>query len=329
MPITDLVEQVWYGDHKLSIFLIPLSWCYRAGFLIKKLAYGSGLIPVKRFAVPVIVVGNITVGGTGKTPLTIWLAKYLKSKGYQPGIISRGYGVKTRKPQQVRTDSNPFLVGDEPVLMARQTGCPVAVAANRVRATAELIKYYDVNIILSDDGLQHFPLYRDLEIAVIDGDRRFGNGHCLPAGPLREPVGRLEHVDLIVANNKSAKGEHLMEYVSDELVSIQDLRQSLPLKELHGKTVHAVAGIGNPGRFFSRLRKEGMHLIKHEFPDHHPFKKSDLNFEDDFPIVMTEKDAVKCEGFADSRFWCLPVSAKMADTFIFRLDKCLTGLTHG
>ncbi|MDX1518612.1 MAG: tetraacyldisaccharide 4'-kinase [Gammaproteobacteria bacterium] len=329
MPHTDLVEQVWYGEHKLAYVLAPLSWLYKLIIYIRRFAYGCGLIPVRRFSVPVIVIGNITVGGTGKTPLTIWLANYLKNRGMKPGIVSRGYGVRSEKPQQVRPDSNPFLVGDEPVLIARQTRCPVAIAGNRVQAVTELLEHYDLNVIISDDGLQHLPLYRDIEIAVIDGDRRFGNGRCLPAGPLREPVSTLERVDLVIANSKAGKGEHVMEYESGELKSLVDPDKTMELAGLRGQSVHAVVGIGNPARFISRLRREGLQVIKHIFPDHHPYQRSDLDFGDDLPVVMTEKDAVKCEGFATSRCWYLPVFAKPAETFIFRLDKCLAEINSG
>lgn len=330
MPSSELVEQVWYGEHILSYVLAPVSWVYKFIISARKIAYGSGLIPVKRFKVPVIVIGNITVGGTGKTPLTIWLANYLKDKGLKPGIVSRGYGVRAgAKPQQVRPDSNPFLVGDEAVLIARQTRCPVAVAADRVKAVEGLLEHYDINVIISDDGLQHLPLYRDIEIVVIDGDRRFGNGRCLPAGPLREPVKCLDQVDLVVANSKAGKGEHLMEYQSGLLRSLTQPDQEMETGELRGQTVHAVAGIGNPGRFISRLRREGLQVIKHLYPDHHPFVRADLDFGDDLPVVMTEKDAVKCEGFATERCWYLPVKAKLAETFIFRLDKCLAEINCG
>lgn len=327
---SERLEQVWYGDDKLGLVLTPLSWVYRFGIAARKIAYGSGLIPVKRFAVPVIVIGNITVGGTGKTPLTIWLANYLRENGHRPGIVSRGYGVRgSTRPQQVRPDSNPALVGDEPVLMARRTHCPVAVAANRVQAVQGLLEHYDIDVIISDDGLQHLQLHRDLEIVVIDGDRRFGNGRCLPAGPLREPPGRLQSVDLVVANGQAGKGEHLMEYVSGDLCSLSRPGERLEIQSLRGRTVHAVAGIGNPSRFISALRRSGLDVIKHIFPDHHPFVKADLDFGDDLPVVMTEKDAVKCESFAPNRCWYLPVQAKLAETFIFRLDKRLAEINCG
>lgn len=326
---SELADRVWYGDHILSTLLIPLSWLYRGVIAARKLAYGSGLVPVKRFSVPVIVIGNITVGGTGKTPLTIWLANHLRERGHKPGIVSRGYGRGSGKPQQVRPDSNPALVGDEPVLMARRAHCPVAVAANRSQAVEGLLEHYDIDVIISDDGLQHLCLHRDLEIVVIDGDRRFGNGHCLPAGPLREPSGRLQTVDLVVANGRAGKGEHLMEYTVGDLCSVARPGERLEIESLRGQTVHAVAGVGNPSRFISTLRRAGVQVIKHLHPDHHPYTKIDLDFGDDLPVVMTEKDAVKCEGFASNRCWYMPVQAKLADTFIFRLDKCLAEINCG
>lgn len=330
MSISDLAEEVWYEEHSLSYVLTPVSWLYQGFMFLRNIVYRSGLIPIHRMDVPVIVIGNITVGGTGKTPLTIWMAQYLKSKGFTPGIVSRGYGGElSDKIQQVRADSNPILVGDEPVVIARNTKTPVAVGKNRYLAAQGLLEHQNVDVIICDDGLQHLRLGRDIEIAVVDGDRRFGNGKCLPAGPLREPQGRLKNVDFIVCNGKTERGEHLMEYTAGKLRSVKNPDIERDIEVFDGQMVHAVSGVGNPARFHSYLRSHEMQLIKEEFSDHHKYTASDLNYGDEFPIVMTEKDAVKCEEFATDDMWYLPISAQMANTFIHRLDKRLKEIGIG
>ena len=324
------LEELWYGRHPLSLLLAPLGWIYAALIMLRRLAYASGLLPVQRVGVPVIVVGNLTVGGTGKTPVVIWLAEFLTAHGHRPGIISRGYGGKAKKwPQQVRPDSSPLLVGDEPVLIARRTGCPVAVSPKRYIAAREILQYKDCDILLCDDGLQHLSLARDIEIAVIDGDRRFGNGRCLPAGPLREPAGRLKTVDMVISNGRPGKNEYLMEYIPDRLRSLTDDGLERELEDFRGREVHVVTGIGNPARFYSYLRKFEIRIIKHEFPDHYSYSSRDVKFNDEFPVVMTEKDAVKCREFADSRFWYLPVTAKLGEAFQHRLSTLLGELFDG
>ena len=325
-----LAEQVWYGDHPLSLCLAPLGWCFAGLVRLRRLVYAAGLLPVRRVPVPVIVVGNITAGGTGKTPLIIWLAQHLQARGHRPGIISRGYGGRATKwPQQVRADSSPVMVGDEPVLIARNTGCPVAVSPQRHVAACELLAHCDCDVLLCDDGLQHLALDRDLEIAVIDGDRRFGNGRCLPAGPLREPVGRLQTVDMVVSNGRAGRNEFAMEYDYGELRALAEPGQTLKPESLRGRRVHAVAGIGNPARFFSYLRGFDIRVIRHEFPDHHEYAAEDLAFGEKLPIVMTEKDAVKCESFAGEDTWYLPVQAVPGEAFRHRLTVLLEELFNG
>ncbi|MEE9552156.1 MAG: tetraacyldisaccharide 4'-kinase, partial [Gammaproteobacteria bacterium] len=217
---------------------------------IRRLIYQSGLLPVQRAPVPVIIVGNISIGGTGKTPLVIWLANYLKQNGFNPGIISRGYGGAAKFwPQQVRGDSDPHMVGDEPVIIARRTRCPVAVSPNRYSAIEGLIKHKQCDIIISDDGLQHLAMARDIEIVVIDGIRRFGNKRCLPAGPLRESAHRLKKIDMIVSYGLPGKGEHHMEYIPLPLRLLIDEEKQCDLDQFKKNTVHAVAGTGYPARF--------------------------------------------------------------------------------
>ena len=316
----EFINRLWYSDHPLVYLLLPFSWIYKIFMILRRIGYAAGLLPVKRVSVPVIIVGNITVGGTGKTPLVIWLAGFLRDNGYRPAIISRGYrGTASNWPQQVRPDSDPFMVGDEPVVIARQTHCPVAASPNRYAAAVQLLQHTDANILICDDGLQHHSLERDLEIAVVDSLRRFGNGKCLPAGPLRESLRRLNTVDMIVSSGTAARGEFPMEYVPDRLFSVNGKIPSQSPTAWKGKTVHAVAGIGHPEKFFNMLRSLDIDVIRHEFPDHHRFESVDIHFEDELPVIMTEKDAVKCASFADSRHWYLTINVIMSNVFEHRL----------
>ncbi len=330
MLTKQFIENIWYSKHPFAIVLLPLSWLYSLIIFLRRLCYQSGLIAVNQIDVPVIIVGNISVGGTGKTPLVIWLADYFKKKGYKPGIISRGYGGKlSGKSQQVRPDSNPDLVGDEPVLIAKRTNCPVAIAVQRRRAAEELIEYCDCDLILCDDGMQHYSLGRDIEIAVIDGQRRFGNGHCLPAGPLREPISRLGNVDFVVSKYIAGRHEYKMEYTYGDLVSLMNPDRTQPISSLNGQSVHAISGIGNPDRYYSYLRNNKLHIISHDFPDHHPFTKNDVIFDDGLAVVMTEKDAVKCINFATENHWYLPISARLPDSFTYRLEALMKDIIDG
>lgn len=324
------LQALWYGKHPLSWLLLPLSCLYILLIKLRQLAYASGILPVQRLAIPVIVVGNVTVGGTGKTPLIIWLSKFLQSHGYRPGIVSRGYGgMDLNQPQQVRPDSNPMLVGDEPVLIAQRTTVPVAISSKRYLAAKELIEQTECNVLLCDDGLQHYSLDRDIEIAVIDGERQYGNGHCLPAGPLREPISRLDSVDMVVGNGHASKHQYLMEFRLLPLRSLKDEGLHRDLDSFVNQDVHAVAGIGNPDRFFNMLRRSGVRVIKHAFPDHHQFQSQDLVFDDELPVLMTEKDAVKCRSLAKEHFWYLPIEAIMSDAFEHRILTLLKETTYG
>ena len=330
VPSLRSIEHIWYGGHPPGPLLIPLAWLYRLIIRLRRLCYQSGLLAVQRVDAPVIVVGNIAAGGAGKTPLVIWLAEYFSRQGFRPGVVSRGYGGRpARKPQQARGDSDPAVVGDEPVLIARRIAGPVAIAIHRPRAARELIRRHNCNLIISDDGLQHYALGRDIEIAVIDGLRRFGNGRCLPAGPLREARGRLDSVDLIVSKHRAGRHEYKMEYRYGELVSLLDQDTTLPVAGLAGESVHAVAGIAEPSRFFAHLSGSGIDIIKHEFPDHHPYTAADIEFNDERAVVMTEKDAVKCRPFAKKRFWYVPIQAELPDSFRYRLDKLLKEALDG
>lgn len=266
----------------------------------------------------VIVVGNLSVGGSGKTPMTAWIATRLLAAGFHPGIVSRGYG--RRKPQDsllVRPGADPAIVGDEPILLARNTGVPVWVDRDRLRAARSLAEQQGVDVVISDDGLQHYGLQRDISILMVDGQRRFGNGLCLPAGPLREARSTVERADFVVNTGGPAQpGEYLMTLVPSESVqSVVCPGVSYRLRDFNGGPVHAVAGIANPERFFRALEAAGLEVIRHALPDHHRFRAGDIRFSDSRPILMTEKDAVKCRDFADDRHWFWPVSAQPGKAF--------------
>ena len=314
------IENSWYSKNLLTIALLPLSWLFCLAVQVRRLLYRLSILPTTQLSVPVIVVGNITVGGTGKTPLVIELVNLLKEQGYRPAVISRGYGGKARSwPQQVRWDGDPTMVGDEAILIARRTCCPMAVGPDRVASAQALLKHTDCNIIISDDGLQHYALGRDIEIAVIDGVRRYGNEKCLPAGPLREPLKRQARVDFRITNGVPGPDEFAMTYKAQKLRRADDPAVTLEISSLENQTVHAVAGIGNPQRFFDQLKKSNLDIVEHAFPDHYPFVKEDLDFGEIQPIVITEKDAVKCQRFYLHNVWYQPIKAIIDSQFTEQL----------
>lgn len=324
-------EDAWYKEMYISAWFMPLSMLYVDAIRLRRFLYRIGVLKKNRLPVPVIIVGNITVGGTGKTPLVIWMVEFLKQHGYKPGVISRGYaGSASVSPQAVSADSDPALVGDEAVLLARRCDCPVVVGAERVAAGRQLLSTHACDVLISDDGLQHYALQRDIEIIVIDGQRRFGNGYCLPVGPLREPPERVRQVDLVVVNgpDELLEGELPMQCEGRQLLNLKTGERK-PLLDFKGMACHAVAAIGNPKRFFAQLAGAGLDCQTHAFPDHHPFTADDLQFKDQRPIIMTEKDAVKCAAFADDRHWYLPIDAHLPEAFSQQLLKLLKDKTHG
>ncbi len=334
MRLADLAEAVWYRDHPLGVALAPLSWLYGVGVALRRAAYRAGLRRVCRCARPVVVVGNVTVGGTGKTPLVVWLADCLRRHGYRPGIVTRGYGGRAREwPQDVRADSDPVEVGDESVLLAQRTGCPVVAGPDRYGAARSLAERHDCDIIVCDDGLQHLALHRDVEIAVIDASRCFGNGRLLPAGPLREPIARIASVHLVVENGggagvvpgftcASGRAAYPMRVRALSICPLTGDR-GLAVAGWRERMVHAVAGIGHPERFFATLASLGMRVIPHPLPDHHRFSAGDIDFGDGLPVIMTEKDAVKCRRFAGRCHWYLPIAAELPEAFEQRLIELL------
>jgi len=325
----------WYDKSQRTRFwlwpLVPVSLVYawlarRRRERLQRLPRDTAALP------PVIVVGNITLGGTGKTPLLIALARLMKAQGLHPGIVSRGYGGNAG-PQTVTDTSLPEEVGDEAVLIHRHTGCPVRVDPQRLRALQALYAQSCCDVVLSDDGLQHYALPRAMEIVVIDGARLLGNGHCLPAGPLREPPARLREVDWLVFNGGGGQGQQALalqaglgaerparstmflepscwvNLATAERVALT----ALPLRK--DGVLHALAGIGNPQRFFETIRALGYRPLCHPFPDHFRFAAADLQFAAGQTLVMTSKDAVKCEGFAGTHCWYLEVEARLASEF--------------
>jgi len=315
-----ILERHWYRRSLtwLTFILLPVSLLFRLIVNVRVLLFKHHLIKTTHFSVPIIVIGNITTGGTGKTPLVIALATLFKNQQWRPGIISRGMGgAKQEKPLWIDSQSEPQNVGDEAILLARQTACPVVICADRVAAAKELLTHSNCNIIISDDGLQHYRLGRKIEIAVIDGDRQLGNGYMLPAGPLRESEERLKKVDFIVQQGGEKHSSYFkMQLKGETLVSMSHSQKAIPLLDFKNKKIHAIAAIGNPTRFFAALRGQGFDVIEHIFPDHYLYQQQDFNFSDSLPIVMTEKDKVKCETFADERFWYLPVTAVLDREFI-------------
>lgn len=322
--MSQALVKAWYQGHWALTLLKPLSLLYRAITTVRRFAYQRGYLASQRFDVPVIVVGNITAGGTGKTPLTLAIVEFLKQQGYRPAIVSRGYGGQTEYPAQVTINSTAQQVGDEPLLMFLQSQVPVVVAPKRAQAVAYLQEKQLADVVICDDGLQHYALARDIEIAVIDGARGLGNGQLLPEGALREAPSRLNSVDFIVINGQGYTHPQAfqMSLQPSEWQMVGDFANKQPPKP--SQTIHAVAGIGNPERFFKQLEQQGFTLIEHAFADHHQFTAQDLDFSDKLPIVMTAKDAVKCQAFAKDNMWQVPVVAQLSDEFYQQLIKKLS-----
>jgi tetraacyldisaccharide 4'-kinase len=309
MSVQSWFNRIWYDRASPPWWLLPLSSLYGAAVGSRRYLYSKHLRRSIRLPVPVIVVGNLSVGGTGKTPLVCWLVSHLAELGFKPGTVTRGYGGASGEARIIDARADPDAVGDEPVLLMRRTAAPVAVGRDRP-AAAQLLVNAGCNVVVSDDGLQHYALARDCEIVVIDGERRFGNGSLLPAGPLREPMGRLAAADAVVVNGGRTPldGTFSMHLEAGSASSLAGGAVKA-LAEFAGLTVHAVAGIGNPQRFFDMLRAHGILVVAHPLPDHARLRAADISFGDQRPVLMTEKDAVKCLGVAGPHHWCVPVTA--------------------
>ncbi len=334
------LERYWYRISPLHLALWPLSLVFAAVAALRRVLFRSGLLRATRLPVPVIVIGNINVGGTGKTPLVIRLAGMLRNYGWRPGVVCRGYGGNSRGPQPALPSSDPRTVGDEAVLLARRCACPVWIGARRVLAARALLgAHSDCDILIADDGLQHYALARDVEIAVVDGARGFGNGMLLPAGPLREPRRRLDHVDAVVINGAALFPRELlphavpcfdMQLEGRVFYDVLNPSNRAGPERFARQRIHAVAAIGNPRRFFEHLRDLGLAFSAHPFADHHAFAAADLAFAGNDAIIMTEKDAVKCERFGNENLWALQVDA-MTDPALetLILAKIGKGPPHG
>jgi tetraacyldisaccharide 4'-kinase len=312
MSAQSWLNSIWYGVVPPPWWLTPLSAAYAAASKLRRLAYARHWVRSTRLSCPVIVVGNLTVGGTGKTPLVSWLAGQLAERGFRPGVVTRGYGGSSRAARLVQASDDSEIVGDEAILLARRSRAPIATGRNRP-AAAQLLVNAGCDVILSDDGLQHYALQRDCEIIVVDGDRRFGNGRLLPSGPLRETPARLQGANAIVLNGGDAPsdGAMRMRLLASNAIALK-YGTAKPLREFSGRTVHAIAAIGNPQRFFALLRAAGIGVVEHPLPDHKQLKIGDISFPDDLPVLMTEKDAVKCQGIAGPHHWFVPVNVVFA-----------------
>mgnify|MGYP001324746346 FL=1 len=320
---TSFVVDSWYKKSLWLYLLYPFSLIFSYLTSLRRKRFLTNKITSFKSEVPIVVVGNLTIGGTGKTPLVKYIVTELKNKGYKPGIVSRGYGGKFKETLQVTSETPVKHTGDEAQILAK-LDVPFYIDKNRVRAVKKLSKNHDCDVIISDDGLQHYKMGRQVEIAVIDGKRRFGNNLTFPAGPLRESSKRIDTVDFIVNNSgPTEEGEYLMNISPTKFVHLKSGKSySIENWPMH-KQVHAVAGLGNPGRFFDLLDKLGFDIIRHPFPDHHNFLSSDIFYLDHLPIVMTEKDASKCKDFDNNKIWYLKIDADLNSKFIDSLDKKL------
>lgn len=336
------LPRLWYRRQFAAalIPLLPFSLIFRLIVALRRALFRWSVIPSHRVPVPVVVVGNLTVGGSGKTPLVLWLVAGLRANGWRPGIVSRGYGGAGDDTRPVLPASDAAIVGDEPLLLARRSAVPVFVGRDRVAACRALLAAHpECNVIVSDDGLQHYCLRRSVEIAVFDG-RGAGNGYVLPAGPLREPLSRLRDIAAVVWN--SATPEQMgqlhaahdvprfrMRLVGQRFFALADTERTCDASELHGRRLYAIAGIGDPARFFAQLSTMGLEFEAHPFVDHQAYSAADLAFARDGVLLMTEKDAVKCAEFNLGEAWVLPVAAQLEpasdgrsllDTILEKLD---------
>jgi tetraacyldisaccharide 4'-kinase len=356
--LQQIPQRVWYQGHWLGVGLAPLGWLYCGVAQLRRWLYQRGWLASYAVAAPVIVVGNLSVGGTGKTPLVLWLAGHLAARGHRPGIVLRGYGRRPEprsrgtgaaswrpaqaQPRRVPRDADPLLFGDEAVLLSQRAGCPVMVGVDRVAAARALIETCDCDLVITDDGLQHYRLRRQLEILVVDAARGFGNRRCLPAGPLREPVSRRDSVDLCIetgdgnrqlagncgADSRGVAGAgaarvHRLHLEPGEAVNLLQPSRRRSLRDFVGEPVTAVAGIGHPARFFAMLQTFGLSILPRPYPDHHPFCAADARDWPEGSVLMTEKDAVKCRAFAGPNHWFLPVSAVPDAGFVAALEASL------
>ncbi len=321
--IQELITEQWYQPKPWGKLLTPVSKIFELIVFIRKYCYAKGIFTSFKADVPVIIVGNITVGGTGKTPLVIALASILQKMNLKPGILLRGYKGSSANPLAVTATSNPYLVGDESILLARSTNCPVVVARKRALGAKKLSADNKIDVILADDGLQHYALKRDIEIAVIDMHYKFGNGHSIPRGPLREKIARLDTVDMSIVSGLDT---------NLKIKSIYNLsanNKTKPIDDFIGNKIHAIAGIGRPNKFFNMLQSLGIEVVEHPFPDHYIYKETDLDFTYKYPILMTEKDAVKCSHMQLDNCWVVSVEAELHQDIEHKFKELVKGVIDG
>ncbi|WP_068826275.1 tetraacyldisaccharide 4'-kinase [Pseudomonas sp. BMS12] len=329
MSLADRLSAAWYGGHPALHLLRPLEWLYRSVVRRKRRAFLAGEGDIYRAPVPVLVVGNVTVGGTGKTPMILWLIEHCRSRGLRVGVVSRGYGAQPPElPWRVRAEHPASEAGDEPLLIVQRSGVPLVIDPLRPRAVQALLEQEEMDLVLCDDGLQHYRLARDLELVLIDAARGLGNRRCLPAGPLREPLERLAEVDAVLCNGATSDDAQgfALQLRPTALVNLRSGERRNLDHFAAGQQLHAVAGIGNPQRFFRTLEALNWRPIAHPFADHASYSREALQFSPELPLVMTEKDAVKCRAFAADNWWYLAVDAAPSPAFVAWLDRELTRL---
>jgi len=318
MGLRRWIAEGWQKRGGGAVMLLPLALLFALSVNLRRLAYRRGWASSVKLPVPVVVVGNISAGGSGKTPLVLYLAQQLLERGWRPGIVSRGYGGSVMGVEAVYATSDPGRVGDEPLLLARRAGCPVFVGRDRVSAAHALLAAHpDCNVLIADDGLQHLRLVRDVEIVVMD-ERGIGNGWPLPAGPLRECPARIAEAHALVLNGTAQVPADVhpqrlfrMQLAGDRFRNLHDPQRDCSAEALRGRRLHALAGIGHPERFFRQIEQLGLQVQTHAFPDHHAFQPSDLAIAGADALLMTDKDAVKCQAFAPPETWVLPVEAQL------------------
>ena len=336
MSLDSRFQQLWYGQPRLSwlSLLLPLSWIFGLLVYLRRTCYRLGLFKSYHLSKPVLVVGNLTVGGTGKTPIVIWLASMLKGQGFKVAVITRGYGGRSQHwPQRVYANSDPAFVGDEAVLIAKNSQVMVVAGPDRV-AAGRLAIDAGAEVLISDDGLQHYRLQRDCELVVVDGSRLFGNGYLLPAGPLREPISRINQASMVLVNERGtsrairfSQPTHVFRVALGEIRSVLT-GQSSSLTNLQGQKAHVVTAIGHPHAFISALESVGIQVIPHIRPDHALLSRADIDFGDQLPVLMTEKDAVKCQHIADSRHWSVASSVIFSDVDQQQILECVRQLMN-
>lgn len=323
-----MIDRIWSGKSPLFLLLLPLAWLYGLISNLIRFSYKAGLKKSWRAPVPVVVVGNLTAGGNGKTPVVIWLVETLQQHGFRVGVVSRGYGGKAESyPLLLSEETSTAQAGDEPVLISQRTGAPVAVSPVRSDAVKALLASHELDVIITDDGLQHYALARDVEIVVVDGIRRFGNGHWLPAGPMRERRSRLRSVDAVITNGGTAhSGELAMILQPGKAINLLTGEHRDPASL---QNVVAIAGIGHPPRFFATLKQLDVNVQNEvAFSDHQPYTLDKLSGVAQFGqvLLMTEKDAVKCRSFAQPNWWYLPVDAKIEGVLAEKLLQKISDL---